>query len=608
MKASKLLVLLVNICLILVFILPLTPVLAAEPPTPPVPGAKVSKVGEYSGYSQEIYSEVVRISRYIYIRGVNLAIDIYRPAKGGVPVSDPLPAIIQVTHYKRSAVNPASDINGWVKRGYVVAVLDPRGTGDSFGMRAHDWAREEAYDTKDVIEWLAVQPYINGKVGGWGVSYMGGLQLMMASVQPPHLTSIIPVVTTIDQYMRHPNGVTLDMTGPSGMTVNQDKTIGRGIDVDPNGIMAKAAVAEHKNNRYLIDLWPPAMALYRNSFSDTIKDMPSIVTSPITYKDEIKASGIPMYNVAGWYDQAPAQQLAAWKLWGGKVTVGAWVHGMASEPQVKTEHLRWYDYTLKGIQNGIMSEPPITYQTINAPAGQDWKTATQWPLPNQKLTRYYFDAGPSKTISSVNDGVLTTSPPSQGSLVCDAYKVDYGVQFFDGNFRENARFWDGDMAPNCDSKGLTYTTPALTTDVEVTGHPVVRLWTSSTSTDGYFFAVLEEVNPVTKKSLYVTSGQIKASNRAVQPQSPWTEMGIPYHRCYDTDARPIPKGETVELAFDLYPTSYLFRKGNCVRVTITGSIQQLYPGMKEDPAPTVNIYRYGAVASYIELPVIPPGR
>ena len=160
------------------------------------------------------------------------------------------------------------------------------------------------------------------------------------------------------------------------------------------------------------------------------------------------------------------------------------------------------------------------------------------------------------------------------------------------------------MTPNCDSKALTYTTSPLKEDMEITGHPIVHLYASSTSKDGYFFAVLEEVDPNTKKSHYITNGQIKASNRAVHEQSPWTEMGIPYHRCYNTDSQPLPKDEEVELAFDLYATSYLFRKGNCIRTTIIGSMQQLYPGMMEDPAPEISIYRCGKTASYIELPVI----
>jgi len=91
----------------------------------------------------------------------------------------------------------------------------------------------------------------------------------------------------------------------------------------------------------------------------------------------------------------PAQQLAAWKLWGGKILIGPWGHEVNSEEFAKIEHLRWLDHTLKGIQNGIIDEPPIYYFTINAPDGKRWKYANEWPLPNQKPTNYYFELGPT---------------------------------------------------------------------------------------------------------------------------------------------------------------------------------------------------------------------
>ncbi|MFC1864026.1 CocE/NonD family hydrolase, partial [Thermodesulfobacteriota bacterium] len=114
---------------------------------------KVSKPGEYSGYSEKIYTEVIRASRYLYIRGNNLAIDIYRPAKKGIPVEEPYPAILMNTRYQRRGHWTDIDlINNWVQHGYIVAILDPRGAGASFGYRPGDWSWEEALDGKDVIE------------------------------------------------------------------------------------------------------------------------------------------------------------------------------------------------------------------------------------------------------------------------------------------------------------------------------------------------------------------------------------------------------------------------------------------------------------------------
>jgi putative CocE/NonD family hydrolase len=353
----------------------------------------------------------------------------------------------------------------------------------------------------------------------------------------------------------------------------------------------------------------PGPYIFRNSYVPDINDMPAIVTSPITYGDEIKRSGVKMYNVAGWYDQASASQLGAWKLWGGKLIIGPWVHEMTVDIEIpkiellQIETLRWMDFNLKGIRNGIDNEPPICYYTINAPEHRQWKFASQWPLPNQELTKYYFDAEPTKTVSSINDGGLSTSHSVFSTS--DTYEVDYSVNVFNGKFKENARFWDGDMTEGTDRKGLTYTSDRLAADTEVTGHPVVHLWVSSTSQDGDFHVFLEEVDGEINKSRFVTNGMIRASNRALSTRSPWSDLGLPYHRCWDVDAKPITPGDIVELAFDLYPVSYVFRRGNRIRVTVTGANAPVYPGIKEDPAPKVTVYHFGAFNSYIELPIIP---
>lgn len=575
---------------------------------------KVSKPGEYSGYSEKIYSEVIRSSRYVYIRGNNLAIDIYRPAKDGIAVEEPYPAILQNKRYQRRG--PWTDfalINDWVEHGYIVAVLDPRGAGASFGYRLGDWSWEEALDAREVIEWLGSQPYCSGKVGMWGFSYMANIQYLIAATRPPHLKAIILDKDDVDQFFRCPNGVVwtppdapsaiqkpLDMAGLKAQPPQN-------VDEDPNGIMLAAAVKEHEANIYSDQIWNPGHT-FRNQYKSEIKNMNFISQSAITYKDDIKASGIAIYNVAGWHDAGIAHAMAALKLWGGKTIIGPWAHRDPMDGIVKIEHLRWFDFHLKGIQNGVIREPPVYYYTFNMPTGKEWQFASQMPLPTQQMTKYYFGSGPTGTSASVNDGSLGTYGPDVSSIK-DAYIVDYSIKVFEeggvDKFRENARQWNGDMEKSTDAKGLTYTSAPLKANLCVTGVPVVHLWASSTATDGYFFAFLEEVDGKTKLSHYITSGMIKASCRAVSIQHPWTELGIPYHRCYDIDAQPLIPGEPVELAFDFYPTSYIFRQGNCIRVTITCSLQSNYAGMIEDPPPQISIYHDAAYSSYVELPVNP---
>jgi putative CocE/NonD family hydrolase len=574
---------------------------------------KISRPGEYGGYSEKIYSEVIRTSRYLYIRGNNLAIDIYRPARGGVMVEEPYPVILQnIRYHRRGALTKISQVNDWVMSGYVVAILDPRGAGASFGFREGDWSMEEGLDGREVIEWLAAQPYCNGKVGMWGLSYNGGIQYMITSTRPPHLAAIVPEVTTIDQFFRCTNGVVwVPPRSPKSVTYPLD-TAGtsaqpaQNVDEDPSGAMLTEAVKEHEANIYSDQVWTPG-ATYRNQYRPEIRNMNFISQSAITYKEDIKASGVAIYNTGGWYDAAPAQALGAWKLWGGKVIIGPWAHQTMGDI-AKTEHTRWFDYHLKGIQNGIIDEPPIHYFTFNAPGGQEWQSTSEWPLPEQRTTRYYLSNGRTGTSTSINDGSLVLSSPDT-TEARDNYIVDYTIKPFeedgDDKFRENHRCWDGDMEKSTDSKGITFTSDSLKANLRITGFPVIHLWISSTSKDCYFFAFLEEIDKTTNVSHYITNGMIKASYRALSTKLPWTELGMAYHRCYDVDSQPLTPGEPAELVFDFYPTSYIFRQGNRIRVTIICSLQSTYAGMMENPPPRISILRDSAHASYIELPVIP---
>jgi putative CocE/NonD family hydrolase len=154
-----------------------------------------------------------------------------------------------------------------------------------------------------------------------------------------------------------------------------------------------------------------------------------------------------------------------------------------------------------------------------------------------------------------------------------------------------------------DEKGLTYTTAPLKKDLRITGHPVVQLWVSSTATDGDFFAYLEEVDE-TGYSTYITEGVLRASHRKLSLPS-FNNMGLPWHRSFAQDVAPLIPGEPVKLVFDLMPTSWLFRAGKRIRVTITCADDGNTFTPQYTPTPEVTIYRSIFHSSYIKLPVIP---
>ncbi len=114
-----------------------------------------------------------------------------------------------------------------------------------------------------------------------------------------------------------------------------------------------------------------------------------------------------------------------------------------------------------------------------------------------------------------------------------------------------------------DAKALTYTSPPLEDAVQVVGHPIVRVWLSGDAPDLDVFAYLEEVD-ANGDSTYITEGNLRASHRTLSP-APFDNLGLPWTNHFQSELKPIPAGEPVELVFDLLPTAYQFSVGKRIR-------------------------------------------
>ncbi|NLG74899.1 MAG: CocE/NonD family hydrolase, partial [Xanthomonadaceae bacterium] len=179
------------------------PALGAEP-------AKESRPGVYRGYSQARFSEWIKTSQYVAVRdGTRLAVDIYRPAIDGRAVEERFPVVWMHTPYRRAykdasgkVVNAieSNRLTELLKHGYVVAAVDTRGRGASFGARRGFQDRTEANDAYDMTEWFAKQPFSTGAIGVTGCSYLGGTTWHSATTLSPHLRAIAPGCTDFDKY------------------------------------------------------------------------------------------------------------------------------------------------------------------------------------------------------------------------------------------------------------------------------------------------------------------------------------------------------------------------------------------------------------------------
>jgi uncharacterized protein len=605
------------------------------------------------------YDGYVRFAQYVVARdGTRIALDYYRPTHAGALHTEKLPVVFTQDRYLRAMVTHGHvytrmyhfpPLYTLLTHGYVIATADVRGSGASFGLTDGWFGPKEAQDAYDVIQWLAAQPWSSGKVGMTGRSYRGIVQYFAAAQAPPALKAIVPEMALFEDYDSiYPGGIfgdwwvfswsqfvrAQDISAPlepgwraaiaSGRTgaialarvqaclemltcPSEPRGPPAPVDEDTQGQLLARATEEHKAA-------PTTFAIASESpFRDSIVgDDPAPthqLRSPGLLLAKLAASHVAAYHIGGWYDGWTRDTLLWYRNYpnASKLLIGPWYHPATGHVDYAAEYLRWFDYWLKGIDNGVMKEPPITYFTLGAPRGSQWRTARVWPLPGTKLTRYYFEAGRSSSVTSVNDGGLAAHTP--GSAVArDDYTIDYTTTLGIDN-RWTLTGAGGSGGPpyaglrENDAKGLTYTTAPLAADMEVTGHPVVHLWMSSSAPDVDVFACLEEVQP-DGTSRFVTDGKLRASHRALAT-APYDNLGLPYHRSFKSDLRPMNPGEVTELVFDLQPTSILFHAGDRIRLTIMGADKDTFDTPIQTPAPTISVVRGGSDASYVVLPIIP---
>ncbi len=602
-------------------------------PTSFAEGEHVSRFGEYSGYSAPIYNGYERVSQYVTVQEgtaheTRLAVDLLMPTLDGRRFSDlghKLPVIWAHVPYHRANKFPNGFVLNWLMMsepwalelmnyGYVVALVDIRGTGASYGVKNTMWSENESKDAYDITEWLAAQDWSTGKVGMFGYSYLGTDQYFTAAEAPPSLKCIFPRQANFDTYdFFYQNGAFLanSLGAWDMLTTLLDLNLipdlpTAPVDEDPDGSLLAAAIAEHSANINPLETFGPSSSPYRDSVDPHTGEQLHYTRSVSSHIDEINQSGVAIYHWGKWLDHWTRDTLYAYANMTvpQKLAMTPGFHHQIDVPLLLVEHLRWYDYWLKGIDNGIMNEAPIHYAVINAPEEQKFQSARVWPPLVSIKTRLFFNKGTSGTVNSVNDGRLTLVPSFPQAS--DEYTVDYTATSGPPTRWSTAAEPPGspvgypDMTPN-DEKGLTYTTDALPDDVQAVGTPVIKMWVTSTYPDGNFIAYLEDIDEA-GFSNYVTEGAIKASDRALS-DAPFDTLGAPWHRGYAEDQQNLPSGEPAELVFDMLPVSYIFQKGHHIRITVVGADQSTYPDAGLNPAPVVHVYRDLQKRSRLELPV-----
>ena len=518
------------------------------------PAPAPSSFGHYQ--PPKTFTEQVTASFYVPMRdGTKLAVLVARPARDGKPVDGRFPVI---WHHSLSATQQAGDGVGPRKAGfgsmplltdygYVVVQVARRGNGQSFGTMRGYHDRNEAHDAYELIEWLARQPWSDGKIGQYGCSNTGDAAAHAMTVNAPHLAAVFAGCFSWNKYdaMRRGGIFAQWGTGPT-RTVEQDMTIPP-VDTDPGKVELRKAAEEHQRGVPLFELWKSLP--YRDSFARSVQSTFWAEGSASSYAPQIRQGGVPLYVVGGWRDELRDQGLIArMNIPGARILIGDWLHCQNDGFALSEEAHRFFDRHLKGVDTGIDREDPVHYYVVGA---NEWRSTPVWPLPQARPVAFSF------TPKGLVEGTF------KGAGLNRSFAVNYAVTCVDAG--------SGPTMQPCHlpGNGASFAGKPLAAPVEYIGHGIADVWIAADTPDANLFLYVEDVAP--DGTVHpITEGRLKASLRKLN-EAPWALPGIPWHRAFAEDAQPLKPGEPVRMQFDIMPTSWVFHKGHRIQFTLTGS-------------------------------------
>jgi uncharacterized protein len=412
-----------------------------------------------------------------------------------------------------------------------------------------------------------------------GISYGGFTSLQVATHQPPHLKTIIPMYFTDDRYTDdcHYRGGLLRKYYDVGHYGNFMIAY-NALPPYPewSGAEWSAIWEEHlaRNEPYLLK-WlahPTNDAYWRHG---SVGDIPEKITCPV-------------FMIGGWRDGYTNCNLRLYEALKvpKRVLIGPWSHAVPdiSVPGPRIDHLRevarWLDYWCKGAENGADREPPVVVyvqhsmqpdpDALDTPG--EWRAETEWPLPGARERTLYFESG----------GGLNHEPDEDTSEQY-TYIPDVGVT--GGLWSAGVEFGQpGDQRID-EALSLTYTSPPLSEDLTIIGRGRVVLHVSTTARVLGFAANLSDVAP-DGSSMLVAKGMLNGTRR--------TSL---------SDPEPMVPGERYELEIDIDATAWCFQEGHRLRVSVSNAD---WPNVWPTPEPATSTIYHGVLhPSRLVLPVVP---
>lgn len=503
--------------------------------------------------------------------GVNLYADVYRPVgKGRYPV------IVGRTPYstERHATPAYRYPNAYEaplffsRRGYVFVYQDTRGRHESEGQ----WEpfRNEILDGYDTIEWAAEQPWSNGKVGMQGVSYEGTVQWLAAMAAPPHLVTIVPSVASTSIYHNWitSNGAWRLSFNLDWGAIRMESRVMQNLlphsKVGGPTTISLATILGHLPITGMQSLAGRNAAFFKDWIAHPDYDE---YWQVIDAEEAFNRIGIPVLNFGGWFDLfrqgtlhgytgMRARGRTAIARNGTSLVIGPWGHfpsrrvglldfGEAAFVDQNALALEWFDYWLKGIDNGVGDRSPVRVFVMGA---DEWRDEDDFPPARARFCKLYLHSG-GRANTLLGDGRLYWEPPD-GDPAPDRYVYD--PEYPAGAGGGGTGGTDQRLVEERDDV-LVYTSDPLTDSLEVIGPLEVTLYASSNAPDTDFVVRLVDVQ-LDGRAISIAEGILRARYRE---STTWP-----------TSLKP----ESIyPMSINLAGTAIVFRKGHRIRVDITSS-------------------------------------
>lgn len=571
--------------------------------------------------------------------GVQLAADIYLPKKDGKVLDGPLPVVLTRTPYGKGT----SEARAYTPHGFAVVAQDTRGRGKSEG--TWTWMTTDREDGYDTLDWIAKQPWSNGKIGMTGNSYVGATQHLAAMSQSPHLTTIIPSNPSIN------HGIGSVIYGGAFRLRVVNWVVGNAANssLSRDPAYKEALQRQAGQKEYYLTHMPlrrgttPLRIIpeYENMIIEMLEHRRNDefwrFSNIIDYVDEHK--DIPVFMVGGWYDlfsTSTTETYMALKKTNKSPThliMGPWPHspGGRSHAQVDfgpdaavnmgSVNRVWFDRWLNNddteFGKNVPFRTPVRLFVMGTGDGHKtedgklyhggyWRDAPDYPLPEAVETNYYLHTGGELSPDKPADPTASTtyqfdpSDPVPTVGGCIVGGVSGAWNQWGGKHIWNAK---EPMPLSMRNDVLVFTTPPLEKDTTIVGPITVKLWATSSAIDTDFTAKLLDVYPSTKEfpdgfDLIMGDGIIRAR-----------------YRESDKEETFMTPGKTYEFEIKLDPCSNVFKKGHRIRVDISSSN---FPRFDVNPnsGEPANDYRQKIIAtntifhnsehpSHIILPLVP---